>query len=450
MKVGIVGGGMMGVSLAYYLSRQNVGVEIFEAEGELGGQVRPVVLPDGAVVDRFYHAILSSDANLGQLCAELGMADRLHFQQTKMGVFHDGAVYPMNNIADFMRFPPLGLTDRFRLGLTILYAQLVRDWHRLEGVSVEAWLVGLSGRRAYENVWRPMLKGKFDGSFDEVPATYMWSRLVRMKSTRGGAAQKEMAGHILGGYFALIKAMAGEIEASGGAIHLGTPVREIVIERGRALGLRSSSGFAEYDAVVATLPPPTFRHLVPAASAAYQKSLGRTDYLDIICPLLVLDRPLTGCWTLNIADDSFPFTGVIETTTYIDPQYVGGHQLVYLPKYVVSGNPLQDMSDEEIKDLWLKNLEVMLPEFERSWIRFFRLERERCVEPLRRLNQTDAIPAVSTPIRNLFLATSSQVYPALTNCESVTRHARDVAQTVIGSILTSRVQSVNGDDRVET
>jgi protoporphyrinogen oxidase len=447
MKVGIVGGGMMGVSLGYFLSGQGVRVEVFEADDVLGGQVRPVVLPDGAVVDRFYHAVLSSDTHVRQLCTELGVADRLRFHETRMGVFHDGIVYPMNNVMDFMRFPPLGLTDRVRLGFTVFYAQLVRDWHRLEGISVEEWLVGLSGRQTYQNVWRPMLKGKFDCSFDQVPATYMWSRLVRMKSTRGGASQKEMAGHLIGGYFALVQAMADQIEETGGTMHVGTPVQEILIARGRTLGVRVGTETIVCDAVVGTVPPPLFRRLIPGANEHYQRSLGRTAYLDIISPLLVLDRPLTGCWTLNIADDRFPFTGVIETTTYIDPAYVGGHHLVYLPKYVSPDSPFQDMPDEEIKQLWLQNVEAMLPEFKRSWIRYFRVERQRCVEPLHRLNQTDAIPTTETPVRNLYLATASQIYPSLTNCESVTRHARKVAHTVIGDLLTSRFQSVKGRGR---
>ena len=81
-----------------------------------------------------------------------------------------------------------------------------------------------------------------------------------------------------------------------------------------------------------------------------------------------MDRPLTGYWTLNITDDRIPFTGVIETTTFIDPQYVGGHHLVYLPKYTAPGSPYQQMSDEEIKDLWLRHLEKMFPQFDRQWI----------------------------------------------------------------------------------
>ena len=34
-----------------------------------------------------------------------------------------------------------------------------------------------------------------------------------------------------------------------------------------------------------------FRQLIPGAERDYASYLGRTEYLGIVCPLLVLDRP---------------------------------------------------------------------------------------------------------------------------------------------------------------
>jgi protoporphyrinogen oxidase len=434
MSIAIIGGGIMGLSLGYFLSRQGAKVEIFEGSPALGGLAGPASLEDGTLVDRFYHTILSSDNHLRQLCEELDIAGQLRFHETRMGFYHQGSIYSMNNVVEFLRFPPLGWIDRFRLGLTVLYAQLVRDWNQLEGIGVEDWLVRWSGQGTFQNIWRPMLKAKFDGGFENTPATYIWSRLVRMKSTREGASQKEEAGYLIGGYNTLLQAMARQVRAAGGEIHLGQPVNEILIEGGRAAGLRLGDSEAEtrrFETVIATVQTPHFRRLIPDAEAGYRQFLGQTGYLGIICPLLVLDQPLTGYWTLNITDDRFPFTGVIETTAYIDPQYVGGHHLVYLPKYTAPGSPLQDKSDDEIRAIWLSNLEAMFPDFNRRAVRCFPVYREPYVEPLHPLNGANLIPPVRTPIQNLFLATTAQIYPALTNCESVTRHARQVAEQVL-------------------
>jgi protoporphyrinogen oxidase len=432
-NVGIIGGGIMGISLGYFLSKQGVPVTIYEASPVLGGLAGPIILGDGTAVDRFYHAILSSDRHLSDLCKELGIDDQLRYKETKTGFFYQNEIHPMNNIVEFLKFPPLGWIDRFRLGLTVLAAQFIRDWNDLESVSVQSWLLKWSGQTTFQNIWRPMLKAKFDGGFDTVPATWIWSRLVRMKSTREGANQKEMAGHLIGGYITLIQAMKEKILAAGGEILLKTPVKEILIENGKTTGiLLANEETVHYDKVVCTLQTPIFQRLIPGADKEYHEFLGRTEYLGIIAPLLVLDRPLSGRWTLNITDDRYPFTGVIETTAYIDPSYVGGHHLVYLPKYTAPGSPWQQKTDDEIKQIWLENLQEMFPDFDTASIQYFLTHRERFVEPLHKINETDSIPEVKTPIENLYLATTAQIYPALTNGESVSRHARDASETVMG------------------
>ncbi|MGQ0604437.1 MAG: NAD(P)/FAD-dependent oxidoreductase [Anaerolineales bacterium] len=457
MNVGIVGGGIMGITLGYLLSRRGVRVEIFEASPVLGGLAGPIILPDGAAIDRFYHAILSSDSSLMELCAELNIADQLRFNQTRTAFYHQGKLYTMNNIVEFLQFEPLNLVDRFRLGLTVVYAGLWNDWRQLESIPVDRWLKRVSGERTYNDIWGPMLRAKFDGAFADTPATYMWSRLVRTKSTRKGVNQKEMSGHLIGGYATLMKAMAAQIEAAGGIIRLKRPVQEIVIENGQtrggeyaagrtrqstaerfsnapvARGLRLGDEFHAFDAVVSTMQSPIFEKLIPDAPADYRQFLLQTEYLGCVCPLFVLDRPLTGFWTLNITDGRVPFTGVIETTSYIDPQYTGGHHLVYIPKYTAPGSEWFTKSDEEIKAIWLKNLKVMFPEFDESWVRYCLVHRERYVEPLHKLNETHLIPEIKTPIDGLYLATTAQIYPALTNGESVSRHARQTADMLLAA-----------------
>ena len=108
MQVAIIGGGIMGIHLGYYLSQAGVHVDIYEASPHLGGLAGPLSLEDGTEVDRFYHAILSSDSHLADLCEELGLSNQLRFNETKMGFYYQHRIYSMNNAIEFFRFPPLG------------------------------------------------------------------------------------------------------------------------------------------------------------------------------------------------------------------------------------------------------------------------------------------------------------------------------------------------------
>jgi len=442
MNVGIIGGGIMGISLGYFLSKQGVKVEIFEASPVLGGLAGPYVLEDGVEIDRFYHAILSSDSHLVQLCRELGIEDQLRFKETGTAFYRNGEINFMDGLFDFLRFPPLNLIERFRLGLTVFYAQLIKNWESLECVHIGEWLRRISGRGTYEKIWQPMLNAKFEGQFDNIPATWMWSRLVRTKSTRDGARQKEAAGHLIGGYATLLKAMAAQIEAAGGKIRLKCPIQEVVIEQDIARGVIINGELHTFDAVAVTAQTPIFRRLIPGASQAYHDYLSKTTYLGIVCPLLVLDRPLTGVWTLNIADNQIPFTGIIETTSYIDPKYVGGHHLVYVPKYTTPDSKWQKMSDDEIRDIWLRHLTEMFPDFDPKSVRYFLVNRTTFVEPLHEINSTHLIPPIKTPVDRLYLVTTAQIYPALTNGESVSRHARQAAQLLLEDNISERAETV--------
>jgi hypothetical protein len=92
------------------------------------------------------------------------------------------------------------------------------------------------------------------------------------------------------------------------------------------------------------------------------------------------------------------------------------------------------MTDDEVKELWLNQLESMFPQFTRCWIRYFLVQRERYVEPLHPLNGIHLIPSIHTPIKNLYLATNAQIYPSLTNGESICQKAKEISELIISEM----------------
>lgn len=434
--VDIVGAGVLGLALGYDLLKQGVGVRIWERGSELGGLMGRTRLAElGDVeVDRYYHAILNSDRTLMGLFEELGLMGQLHMVATKMGFYHAAAIYPMSTPLDFMRFPPLSMVDRVRLALTILAARRVKDWRALEQEPVVAWLTRLGGEGPVEHIWKPLLRAKFDGSYGDVPATYIWSRLVRMTDTRAKASAKEMMCYLTGGYNMLIQALARAIVERGGTIRMRAAVEQVRVADGRVVGLRLADGEVPSEGAVLTLQTPIARRLLPPEAAEVNVRWGGLEgYLGIVCMLLALRRPLIPYYTLNITDERIPFTGVIETTNLIDPQYVGGYHLVYLPKYVTPDSPFARMDNETLQGEFLGHLRRMFPDLKDEDIAAVRIGRERYVEPLHPVGRTDAIPPVVSGVAGLYLVNSAQIYPQLTNGEAAVRYARQAAATIAGA-----------------
>jgi len=435
--IDIIGGGILGLTLAHEFLKWGKSVRVWERAPTLGGLMGRTTFDElgGMSCDRYYHAILSSDQTLMSLMDELGLRSRLRMVSTKMGFYHDGRCYPMTTPLEFLRFPPLNMIDRMRLAYTILACRQIKDWRALEQIPVAEWLRQLSGEKTTRHIWEPLLRAKFDGDFSQVPATYIWSRLVRTTDTRTRGGSQELMCYLPNGYQELIDALAAAVRARGGMITTGATVDQVRVADGRVTGLSINGAEYASDQVIITTQTPIARRLLPPEAADVSARWSRLEgFLGIVCVLLVLRRSLTPYYTLNITDERIPFTGVIETTNLIDPACVGGYHLVYLPKYVAPGSRYATMPNDELQATFLGYLRQMFPDLRDEEIAAVRIGRERYVEPLHPVGMTDLIPPIRSAIAGLYLANTSQIYPQLTNGESVCAFARRTAGEIIADV----------------
>ncbi|MBL8162738.1 MAG: FAD-dependent oxidoreductase [Anaerolineae bacterium] len=426
MGVGIIGGGLMGMALAYHLARQGEQVTVLEQDSELGGLNGELRFDDGLRVARYQHAILPIDRMLYNLCTELGLQDDLLFQNAHAGFVHGGQIYAMTNILDFLTFPMLGLIDRFRLGGVILRARSKADWRELDELPVKEWLVRVGGVEAFERVWRPLLEAKFDGVYDHVSATYIWAWLNRMSSIRRVPQMNGSIGYLRRGHFSLIQSLAEALLRLGGKIEYNARVREIELGDGRMQRIRTQTQVKEFDVVVAAIATPNFLRLIPGADNAYKARLTNAKYLGLICPVLVVEKRLSPYWTLNLTDPTFPFSVIIETP---HPEHPSNY-VVYLPRYTAPDNDWMGVSDEDIREAWFSHLHQIFPTFDEAAVRHFAVSRSRYVEPVYLVNNLANDIGILTPYDGLYLANTRQTYPELPTSEAVIKHAQHVASVI--------------------
>ena len=116
MKYGIVGGGIAGLTAAYRLTQKGHEVALFEARPQLGGQAGTFEV-GGNRLEVFYHHLFSGDSDVLGLIDEMGLGDRMSWRESKVGFFHGGRIYNFVTPGDLLRFKPVSLIDRVRLGL---------------------------------------------------------------------------------------------------------------------------------------------------------------------------------------------------------------------------------------------------------------------------------------------------------------------------------------------
>lgn len=448
----VVGGGALGLTLALRLAQRGQRVTLLEAAPTLGGLASPWRLqPQGGATggdpddagdeavewDRFYHVTLLSDSHLRALLRELGLEDGMRWVETKTGFFSGGKLYSMSSSLEFLGFPPLSLIEKFRLGGTIFYASKLRDWRRLEKITVADWLLKLSGRGVFEKIWLPLLKAKLGEAYRDTSAAFIWAHINRMYSARRSGLKKEMFGYVPGGYAAILRTLHARLEELGVEVRCGAPVAKAESADGGGvavqLGGPADNETLHFDQVVFTTPAPTIAAAVPGLNAAERQLFEGVRYLGIVCASLLLKRPISKYYVTNITDTWVPLTAVIEMTTIVDPAELGGRSLVYLPKYVVSDDPLFEVPVEQLREQWVGTLEKMYPHFRRDDVLAFQVAKARHVMALPTLGYSERLPPMRTSVPGIWGVNSSHILKGNLNVNETIQIAEDA---VVNLLLT--------------
>ena len=405
-KVAIVGSGILGLTCALMLDKEHYEITIYEAGDRIGGLAAAWEIGD-ITWDKHYHVTLLSDLRTRSLVEKVGLADEFEWVETKTGFYTDGKLHSMSNSLEFLKFPPLDLISKFRLGGTIFYASKVKNWKALEDVGVEEWLTRFSGKKTFEKMWKPLLRAKLGDAYKETAATFIWATIQRMYAARNSGLKKEMFGYVRGGYARIFSRMAEYLFEAGVSIHLNEPVSEIS-KTADDISVVSSSGSTSFDDVIVTCNPSISAGMIPGLSDKERNRLTSIKYQGIVCASLLSEQSLSEYYVTNITDSS-PFTGIIEMSALVDKKEFGGKSLIYLPKYVSSDDPLFSKSDEKIEDEFLGAIEHMYPGFSRKEEYEFRVSRVKEVFPIPVKGYSHSVPGFRSSIEGVYLLNSSQI-----------------------------------------
>ncbi len=413
MRIAIVGAGLAGLCAAYDLLGAGHEVTVYEAAQQPGG------LAAGFHEDRwewplekFYHHLFTSDKYIISLVKELGMEDALFFPRPTTSVIYDGKIVPFDSPQRWITFPGFNLFDVARFGLVSAYLRFSNPWRSLEKETADSWLRRWYGDKIYEMTWRPMLIGKFGPYYQEANMAWMWARL-HVRSPK--------LGYFVGGFQNFVDRLAGAVEARGGDIRLQSPVNEIADDDHDRLSVKAAGGEDVYDRILVTTSPGLMSKIVSGLPDDYTGRLRSLKSMGAVVMTMALKHPLmseTGTYWLNIpahstdkSQNDLPFLALVEHTNYIDREHYGGETIIYCGDYVPADHVYFTMSQAELEELFTSVLHKINPDFRPDWVRKSWLFREPYAQPVPVINQSENIPDLRTPMKGLYLASMSQVYP---------------------------------------
>ncbi|MBN2056326.1 NAD(P)/FAD-dependent oxidoreductase [bacterium] len=431
-KIAIIGAGISGLAAAWELADANCQVEVFERDSTPGG-LAGWFETSGTTLEKYYHHLYNKDTDLIELIRQVGLGDNLRFRKTVTGAFYVNRIYRLSSPLDLLRYSPLSLAGRIRLGLMAVRAKFVKDWRELDDLSAREWIIRLAGENVYESLWRPLFRSKFGRYASEVSAAWLWSKLVQ----RGGSRSKggsEVLGYLEGGYGVLFKRLSELLREKGIKIHLSTPVTSVRIENGRATGIVLADEIRAFDAVLATVQVPDYLAIVPDLPAGNRKSLKAIGFLANACLVLQLNRRLSDTYWVNITDTSCPFVGVIEQTNLLDASHYQGSHFAYLSRYMDPDDPYYAMDAGELFEAYLPYLEKIFPAFKRDWVDHMFIWRENHAQPVVSVGYRRLIPTSETPVKALYLSTMAQIFPEDRQMSNGVKLARNTARLMLKNL----------------
>ena len=429
---GIVGGGILGMTLALRLAQQGKQVTLFEGSDRLGGLADAWRLGD-IVWDRHYHVSLLSDTHLRSLLSELGLDQDMQWVETKTGFYNDGKLYSISNAIEFLRFFPLNLIDKFRFAFTIIYGSKITDWKKLEKISVGDWLTKWSGKHTFEKIWLPLLRSKLGENYKKASASFIWAIIARLYAARRTGLKKELFGYLPGGYNRMLERFTEVLIESNVTIKLNHKIRNVESLETSSEDIVNvefeNGSYEEFSRVVLTVPAPVAAKVCSGLTSEEIRRLQDIEYQGIICASVLLKKPISKFYVTNITDTWVPFTGVIEMTALVDRAQFNGNALVYLPKYVVPDDPAFELSDREIEEKFIQALVHMYPRFERSDVLCFQVSRVRHVLAIATLNYSERLPSIKTSIPNVFILNSAHILNGTLNVNETIQLAEKTLKT---------------------
>ncbi|MCC9655107.1 NAD(P)/FAD-dependent oxidoreductase [Rhodopirellula halodulae] len=406
----VIGGGVMGLQVARDLIQRGQNVTIAEAAPTFGGLTSAWQLGD-VVWDRFYHVTLLSDTKLRDLLKDLDLESQMDWVETKTGFYSDGQLLSMSNTAEFLKFPPLNLIEKLRLGGTIFYASKIKNWRRLEKLSVEKWLRRWSGKGVFEKIWQPLLKAKLGEAYKQTSAAFIWAHTARMYKARRSGMKTEMFGYVPGGYATILEKWVQWLEDRGAKTLVSSPAKEVRKLEDGTFRVDFGDGRVEtFDNVVSTIASPVIADTVPQLSDEEKKRHRGIRYLGVVCASMLMKKPISEYYVTNITDTWVPLTAVIEMSTIVNSEsQLGGNHLVYLPKYLPDDHEGLNESDEDYKEKCLSTLEKMYDHFSRDQVIDFKIARAKYVAALATIDYSTRLPNVVSSVPGFYALNSAHI-----------------------------------------
>jgi squalene-associated FAD-dependent desaturase len=360
--VGVIGGGLAGLSAACALAESGLRVTLFERRPYLGGRASSYQHPaTGEIIDNCQHVLFGSCTNLIDFYKRIGVDDKIRWSDEMTFIEPGGRrsvlrpsflPAPMHTAPSFWSFPLLDFVDKLAISqaMSSLLPFVIKD----NGDSFLGWLKKHGQtERAIARFWNPILVSALSEDLDRISVSAA-GQVVResMKSVEAGRMGIPMIP------LTDLYAEAQEyITKRGGDVKLRCGVEDVQLEAGSAV-LKFADGSAKFDFVILAVPYFAMAALLPSdeASKPLREKIARFESSSITGIHLWFDRKITDLPHAVLLDRTIQW--MFHKSELQERNSEGS----YIELVVSSSKELIEKSRQEIIDLAVSEVREFFPE----------------------------------------------------------------------------------------
>jgi protoporphyrinogen oxidase len=406
MKIAIIGAGFTGLSAAYQLVKDGHDVTVFEKDPQPGGLA--IGYQEKAwdwSLEKHYHHWFTNDHFVLNLAKEINFP--VAIKTPKSSFYIDGKQYKFDSPKSILTFPKLPFLDKFRMAAVFAIVFRINPfWKPLEKYQMQTIVPKLIGKRAYNMLWKPQLVNKMGIYADRISLVWFWARIKKRTTS---LAYPE------GGFLHFAQALVSAIEKKGGKVLFNIAVSELADNKSQTtLSWETNKGKKQtetFDKTIVTVPSFLFLKITPQLPESYRSSLVKLQGLSATNLVLRLKKPFfkDDTYWLSICDNNAPIMAIIEHTNFMDKAHYNNEHVLYIGNYAFTNDKL-DWDKSKILKTYDPYLKKINPDYQKNLIdyEFFKAPFAQPIVPM---NYSKMLPAMKTPLPNVYLANIEQVYP---------------------------------------
>ena len=401
----IIGGGPMGLYLAYLLSKKGYKLRIFESNSIAGGHARPFKFSN-TLIEIFYHFFYKDDHhNAMKWVSSFSKKNEIYWEEINTEIItKNNKKINIDSFLETIKNYKLS-TPKIYLNLLIIFIfqipQNICDQNGYE------WAKKKFGLKFTNDIWKPLLIGKFGKEWKKISALWLATRIKRHLSTKNLLNKKSIFGYLKNTYLPTIKKTSVFLRKKNCKIICNSKIKNIYIKNNLIKKIITDKVYKihENETIISTVPLFTLKNIIKEKKLNYLKKF---NGVGVVLCIFETKKKLSNCYWTSVSNDKLPFNAIIQQNRLYPKSK---NEIIYTSKYSDYKSNLYKLENKKIANQIFNEIEKLYPHFSTNDVIKYKIIKSKYAAPIPDTNTLNNLPAFKSPIDNFWHGGLEYIYP---------------------------------------